>query len=109
MQEFNPQDIYRELVRLGEAWADANYAAELAEEVKKSLISQLATESPEAAISAREAFALRHPDFRKHIETMVGLRRAANKAKVRYDSAKSYAEMKRTQAANERAANRYAT
>lgn len=109
MQDFSPQDIYRKLVTLGEEWADAHAAAELLEETRKSLLSQLSTESQESSVSAREAFALRHADYLRHVENMVNLRKAANKARVRYDSARVLAELKRTEAANERATNRYAT
>lgn len=105
----NPNNIYEQLVKAGESWADAQHAAELLEETRKTLIAQLATESNENSIAAREAFAFRHADYKKHIEAMTGSRRQANKAKVRYDSMKILAELKRTEAANERAANRVAT
>ena len=105
----NPDDIYRTLVEAGEAWAEAQHLAEHYEETKKTLIAQLATASGEPSVAGREAYALRHPSFIQHTEDMVDARRQANKAKVRYDSAKILAELRRTQAANERAANRYAT
>lgn len=105
----NPTEVYKQLVKEGELWADAQHAAELLEETKRSLLSQLSTESNETSAAAKEAFSTRHPDYRKHLEAMVGARRAANKAKVRYDSMKILAELRRTEAANERAANRYAT
>lgn len=109
MSDFRPRDIYTELTKLGEAWAEANYKAELAEESKKSLLSELSAESEEKAASAREAYALRHPDYVDYIKDMVKLRFEANKAKVKYDSAKTYADMLRTEAANHRAAMREAT
>lgn len=105
---FNPTAVYQQLVKAGETWADCQHAAELLEATRKTLISQLATESNETSATAREAFALRHADYIRHVETEVGARRTANKAKVRYDSARILAELKRTEAANERAANRYA-
>lgn len=105
----NPTEVYKQLIKEGELWADAQHAAELFEETKKSVLSQLMTECAESSSAAKEAFAMRHPDYRKHLEAMVGARRAANKAKVRYDSMKILAELRRTEAANERAANRYAT
>ena len=98
----NPHDIYERLVTAGEDWADQQAAAELLEETKKSLLSNLATEI-DGSQAAKEAFALRHPDYEKHIKTMVNARKAANKAKVRYDSAKIWSELLRTQNANERA------
>lgn len=105
----NPNEVYKQLIKEGELWADAQHAAELLEETRKTVISQLSTESGESSATAKEAFALRHPDYTKHVTAMVGARRAANKAKVRYDSMKILAELRRTEAANDRAANRYAT
>jgi hypothetical protein len=105
----NPEDIYRSLVEAGEAWAEAQHLAEHYEETKKTLISQLAVKSEESSVSGRESYALRHPAFIQHTENMIEARKQANKARVRYDSAKILAELRRTQAANERAANRYAT
>lgn len=103
-----PVEIYEELVRLGLEWADANAAADLLEETKKPLISQLSTECEEKSAVARENYALRHAEYEKHIRTMVATRKLANKAKVRFDSYKIYVDLLRTQNANERAANRSA-
>lgn len=104
----NPHEIHEKLVTLGEEWAENQAAAELLEECKKPLISQLSTECNEASATAKEAYALRHADYKKHIEIMVKARKSANKSKVRYDSAKVWVDLLRTQNANERAANRSA-
>lgn len=105
----NPENIYERLVKLGDEWADAQEVAELMEETKKTLVSQLASDSDEKSIAARESEALRSDEYKAHIETMVKARKGANKAKVRYDSAKIWSELLRTKAATERAANRSAT
>lgn len=101
-------DIHEKLVTLGEAWAESQAAAELLEENKKPLLSQLSTECNAESATAKEAYALRHEDYKKHLDIMVKARKAANKAKVRYDSAKVWVDLLRTQNANERAANRSA-
>jgi hypothetical protein len=85
-----------------------NAAADLLEETKKSLIAELMTECNEKSSSAKETYALHQKRYRDHIESMVVARKAANKAKVRYDSAKVWVDLLRTQNANERAANRSA-
>lgn len=108
MSEFDPDDIYRKLTQAGDTWAEAQAAAELLEEVKKTVLAKLGHESGESSAAAREAFALRHPDYTKHLEGMVAARRAANRAKVNYDSMRVLAGLRQTVAANERAANRYA-
>jgi len=105
---FEPDKIYEKLSTLGTAWAELNFAAEMLEESKKTLISQLATDSNETSASAKESFALRHDSYIEHIRKMVVARKHANSAKVKYDSARMWAELKRTEAATERAANRSA-
>lgn len=103
-----PDDIYKRLMEAGTEWADANAAAELLEETKHTILSQLSSESDEKSIAAKESFARRHPEFIRHLEGMVNARKTANRAKVRYDAAKVWVECKRTESANERAANRVA-
>jgi len=98
----NPNDIYEKLVTAGDLWADCDAAASILEESKKSLLSQLSTDI-EGSQAAKESFALRHPEYKAHLEQMVDARKEANKAKVRYESAKMFSELMRTVAANERA------
>lgn len=105
---FDPDQIYRALVQYGDKWADAHEVAELAEESKKVLLAQITSEQ-EGSQAAKEAKALADPRYEEHIRAMVKARKAANRAKVRYDSAKVKAELLRTQAANDRAAMKHAT
>lgn len=107
MSDFDPDDIYMKLTKAGDAWAEAQAAAELLEEVKKTVLAKLGYDSGENSATAREAFALRHDDYRKHLEGMVAARKAANRAKVNYDSMRVLAGLRQTVAANERAASRY--
>lgn len=101
--EFDPNKVYDSLVRAGEEWADLDAAAALLEETKKSVMARLMQESEVASIAGKEMFALAHEDYRKHVMTMVTTRKAATKAKVRYDSAKVLAELRRSQEATRRA------
>lgn len=100
--QIDPHNLYEKLVKAGDEWAELNAAAELLEETKKTLVSQLAADSPESSMSAKEAWALRQEGYRRHVTSMVTARKAANKAKVKYDSAKVYVDLLRTSAANER-------
>lgn len=104
----NPEHIYQKLVGLGEDWADANAAAELLEETKKVLLAQLMLASEASSMAAKESYALSDPSYKIHINRMVEARKEANKAKVRYISAQAWFEAKRTESANERAANKAA-
>lgn len=98
-----PDTIYEKLVTLGDAWADSYAAAELLEETKKSVLAEIMTECNEKSTSAKETYALHSDRYIDHLEKMVSAKRSANRAKVKYDSAKVWAELKRTEAANLRA------
>lgn len=104
----NPHEIHEKLVTLGTEWAEANSTADLLEETKKSLIAELMTECNEKSSAAKETYALRQKRYLDHIEGMIMARKAANKAKVKYDTAKVWVDLLRTESANERAANRSA-
>jgi len=107
--DFKPANIYKSLVESGTHWANANGEAELLEEGKKSVLSEIAARSAEKSQAGKESEALRDPEYKAYIKEMVGKRKAANIARVEYDAAKALADMRRTEAANERAANRSAT
>lgn len=105
----NPNHIYQTLVEAGDEWADANSAADLLEEVKKTVLSEIALHCEEKTSAAKETYALSHPDFKEHIHKMVEARRIANRKKVKFDGLKLLAELRRTESANMRAADRHAT
>lgn len=100
---FDADKTYDALIRAGEAWADADAAASLLEETRKSMLAQLMAESDSSSIAGKEMAALGHPDYRRHVEGMVSARKAANKARVRYDSAKVLSELRRSQESTRRA------
>lgn len=94
--------IYSEVIKSGEAWADAEAAASLLEETRKSVLAKLMNESAVASVAGKEMLALGDPEYRKHVEGMVLARKAANKARVRYDSAKILAELRRSEESTRR-------
>lgn len=96
------EKIYESLVKAGEEWADAQAAADLLEETKKSVMAKLVNEA-EGSVNAREYKALADPEYRRHIDGMVTARKAANKARVRYDSAKILSELRRSEESTRRA------
>jgi hypothetical protein len=96
------EKIYESLVKAGEDWADADAAASLLEETRKSVMAKLINEA-EGSVNAREYKAMADPEYRKHIDGMVTARKAANKARVRYDSAKILAELRRSEESTRRA------
>lgn len=100
---FDPDRAYDALVKAGESWADAEAAASLLEETRKSLLAKLMNEAAHSSVAGKEMQALADPSYKEFIEGMVAARRTANKAKVRYDSAKVLAEMRRSQESTRRA------
>ena len=103
MTDFDPDRIYKQLADAGEDWADKQAAAELLEETKKSVLAELMNAETGLSVSARESNALANPAYKLHLTNMVAARREANRARVRYDSMKVLAEMRRTQESTRRA------
>lgn len=95
--------VYDALVRSGEEWADKDAAASLLEENKNSVLARLKNLSVSKSDAARKDDALCHSDFLEHLELMIEARKVAIKAKVRYDSAKTLAEMRRSEESTRRA------
>ena len=101
--KFDSDRAYDALIKSGEDWADKDAAASLLEETKKSMLAKVKNDVPEKSDAAKETIALCHPDYLDHLGLMVEARKAANKAKVRYDSAKTLAEMRRSEESTRRA------
>lgn len=99
----DPQKIYESIIKAGEQWADAEAAAALLEETRKSVLAKLMNEAELTSIAGKEMVALGSDDYRKFVEGMVKARAAANKARVRYDSAKVLAELRRSEESTRRA------
>lgn len=98
----DPQKLSHEIHTAGEAWAEAEAAAQLLEETRKTVLSQIKSKY-EGSDAAKETLALATQDYSDHIKQMVNARREANKARVRWDSLKIYADLMRTKAASARA------
>jgi hypothetical protein len=96
-------EIHDKLVSAGDDWADKDAAATLLEETKKTVLAQLKTMSKAGSDAARETEALASEGYQDHVRSMVDARKAANRAKVAYESRKTWVELWRTKAANERA------
>lgn len=92
----NPDEIHERLRIAGEEWADKDAAASLLEETKKTLLAELMLSAPGSSQAAKEMEALAHPRYREHLLSMVAARKEANKVKVRYDTGKVWAELKRS-------------
>lgn len=100
--EFNPEAIFRKLEETGCEWVDKNAAAELLEETKKTVLAELMTEYQGSA-AERERCALGAAAYKLHLTNMVAARKEANRARVKYDSMKVLAELRRTEQSTKRA------
>lgn len=102
MSDFDPDAIYSRLVSAGEEWADKEAAAEILEENKKTILAEI-MQGFQGSTAERERQALADVTYKLHLKNMVAARKEANRARVRYDSAKVLAEMRRTEASTRRA------
>jgi hypothetical protein len=103
MSKLDSDRAYEALVSAGEDWADKDAAANLLEETRKSVLAKLKNESDAKSDAARESEALMKQEYRVHVEAMIEARRQANRARVKYDSAKVLAEMRRSEESTRRA------
>ena len=99
--DFSPEQTYRALLEAGEEWTDKEAAAELLEETRKTVLAELMAQAGGSA-AERERVALAQPAYKLHLTNMVAARKEANRARVRYDSAKVLAELRRTQESTRR-------
>lgn len=100
---FDPERSFHELERAGLYWADADAAASMFEESKKSVLADLMNETNGGTNAERERRALASQIYKQHVEKMVAARKEATRAKVRYDALKVLAEMRRTEESTRRA------
>ena len=98
----NADRIYSELIAAGDDWADKDAAAILLEQTKSSVLANLAIASGCKTVSEAERHALASPDYRFHVEHLVEARKAANKARVKYQAIQTLAELRRSQESTRR-------
>lgn len=102
MSDFEPERIFQQLVDAGEEWSDKDAAANLLEETKKTLLAEL-MQGFQGSNAERERCALADTTYKHHLKSMVAARKESNRSKVRYDSMRVLAEMRRTQESTRRA------
>ena len=103
MSEFDPDRIRERLAEVGEDWADKDAAANLLEETKSTLLAELMNTAKDASEAERKRIAQADPAYRLHLTNMVAARKEANRAKIRYETGKMWAELKRSQESTRRA------
>lgn len=101
-RDFDPEAIYQRLNAAGDDWVDKNAGAEILEETKKTVLAEIMA-GFSGSTAERERCALADSAYRLHLVNMVKARKEANRARVRYDSVRVLAEMRRTQESTRRA------
>ena len=102
--EIDANKIAQELSRRGMEWADTDAAFRALDDVTKSVLSEaIAALNQNESMAAKETAARRSQKYMDHLIALSDARRAANRAKVNYDTYKVYMELLRTNAATERA------
>lgn len=102
---FDPHQLAEQMLNHGATWAEQNAAADLLEETRKTLRSQLATKFiPEVGSAVKaEMMAEASQEYIEHIRSMVEARRKANTARVQYDSDRAFIDLIRSQESTKRA------
>lgn len=95
LRDLDPARLTEEVIDDGNRWVDLDAAASVLEESRKSVLAKLILDCVENSlaggakrpISATQAeyHALADESYKTHIELMVEARKAANRARVRYD------------------------
>lgn len=93
---------YQELLEVGTDWCDKNAAADLLEEQKHSVLSEIKLACTEKSDAARETWARASIRYQRFLGEMVEARRLANRARVKYDAVKTLAELRRTEETSRR-------
>lgn len=102
---FEPYKLAHQMCSHGEEWADKNAAAQVLEELRHSVRSQISLRFlPDVgAVSKAEMMAEATQEYIDHIKSMVEARKAANRARVQYDADKAFIDLVRSQESSRRA------
>ena len=101
----NVEDIYKEVLAAGEAWADCKSAFEALDDNTKSVLADITSNFMESKITRTEAEmrALASGEYKIHLASVNAARKAWLLSQVRYDSLKMLAELRRSEESTRRA------
>ena len=98
--------VAHELSKRGLDWADKQAAAQALEEAQKSVLAEVAADYRQGGVKSQteaEGLARASKKYRDFVAEMVEARRHANRARVSFDTYKTWIELIRTKAATDRA------
>lgn len=95
---FDPYNLAEQLLKHGSDWADKNAAADLLEETRKTLRSQISMKYlPDVgSVAKAEMLAESTQEYIDHIKSMVEARKNSNRARVQYDTDKAFVDLVRS-------------
>lgn len=106
LKNFDPARLTAEVIDDGEAWADADAAASVLEETRKTVLAKRTLDFIESSLASgkvramsvaqAEMNALADPTYEEHLTIMVDARKNSNRARVRYDLGRMRLELLRT-------------
>lgn len=102
---FDPATLARTMFEHGRDWAEANCGADLLEETRRTLRSQIALRFlPDAgSVSKAEMHAEATQEYIDHIKSMVEARKIANIARAQFDADRAFIDLVRSQESSRRA------
>lgn len=97
--------IYTEVLKAGEEWADRKAAYEALDDVTKSVLADITSNFLDGKTSKAEAEmrALASKEYKAHLASVKAARKAYLTAQVRYHSIQMLAELRRSQESTRRA------
>ena len=104
-RQYSAEQIASELTKRGDEWAEADYTARLLEDTEKTLLAKLTIRymdeiqenGKKRSAAESEARAMASIEYQGHIEMRAQAKRNANKARVAYDTMRSFSELWRTE------------
>lgn len=102
----DPEELYAELRSRGDTWADTDAAYKALDDTTKTILAECELEAKDEETTTQAALERAGRTakvFRDHLAALALARKAANRAKVSYDTWQVYVELIRSKAATDRA------
>lgn len=96
-------ELFHKLTVAGNDWADKQAAYNILEDTKNAVLAQLMLKSHATSVAAKEIEAKASKEFTEHVQNTQEAMKAALKAKVQYESIKTWIDLKRSEEATRRA------
>lgn len=104
-ERIDAYQIAEELGKRGADWGDTDSAYRALDDATKSILSEIIVDFMGTCKSVAEAETRARASkvYREHLAVLASARRKANLARVRYDTYRAFIELRRTNAATDRA------